>query len=211
MAYGGTGLTASPSLLINLGSTSAANVLQASPRPGVTGTLPITNGGTGATNAAGALTNLGLTATAAELNYCDGVTSNIQTQLNGKSPTSHDHDSIYVNVSGDTMTGTLTITHSDTSGSTFKATNSNGTISLHASTNKGVYDNDAGVWLISKEKSTGYTKIPGQVVFTNTTDLSGTAYNGPALTIGGEPTAAHIEIDANEIVAKANATTTATL
>ena len=32
-------------------------------------------------NAATALTNLGLTATAAELNYTDGVTSNIQTQL----------------------------------------------------------------------------------------------------------------------------------
>lgn len=49
VARGGTGLTASPSMLTNLGSTSAANVLQASPRPGVTGTLPIANGGTGNT------------------------------------------------------------------------------------------------------------------------------------------------------------------
>jgi hypothetical protein len=32
-----------------------------------------------------------LTATAAELNYCDGVTSNIQTQLNGKAASSHTH------------------------------------------------------------------------------------------------------------------------
>ena len=48
-------------------------------------TVTIAKGGTGATTAAGALTNLGLTATATELNYCDGVTSNIQTQLNGKS------------------------------------------------------------------------------------------------------------------------------
>ena len=46
------------------------------------GSVPIANGGTGATDAAGALTNLGLTATATELNYCDGVTSNIQVQLN---------------------------------------------------------------------------------------------------------------------------------
>lgn len=30
------------------------------------------------------LSSFGITATAAELNYCDGVTSNIQTQLNGK-------------------------------------------------------------------------------------------------------------------------------
>ena len=55
---GGTGLTASPSMLTNLGSTTAANVLQASPRPGVTGTLGIGNGGTGATTAANAINAL---------------------------------------------------------------------------------------------------------------------------------------------------------
>lgn len=49
---GGTGLTASPSMLTNLASTTAANVLQTSPRPGVTGTLPVANGGTGQTNLA---------------------------------------------------------------------------------------------------------------------------------------------------------------
>lgn len=43
VANGGTGLTASPSLLINLASTSAASVFQASPRPGVTGKLPSEN------------------------------------------------------------------------------------------------------------------------------------------------------------------------
>ena len=66
------------------------------------GTLPIARGGTGATTAAGVLTNLGITATAAELNKLDGfagsadklnftnnVTSDIQSQLNGKAPTSH--------------------------------------------------------------------------------------------------------------------------
>lgn len=52
-------------------------------------TVPISKGGTGATTAAGALTNLGITATAAELNYVDGVTSNIQTQLNSKASSSH--------------------------------------------------------------------------------------------------------------------------
>lgn len=52
-------------------------------------TFDIVNGGTGADNAEEALVNLGLTATATELNYCDGVTSNIQTQLNGKAATSH--------------------------------------------------------------------------------------------------------------------------
>ena len=50
VANGGTGLTSSPSMLTNLASTTAANVLAASPRPGVTGTLPVANGGTGATS-----------------------------------------------------------------------------------------------------------------------------------------------------------------
>ena len=57
---GGTGLTSNPSMLTNLGSTTAANVLQASPRPGITGTLGAANGGTGQTsliNAANSLLN----------------------------------------------------------------------------------------------------------------------------------------------------------
>lgn len=51
--------------------------------------IPVSRGGTGATTAAGALTKLGLIATAAELNYLDGVTSAVQTQLNGKAASSH--------------------------------------------------------------------------------------------------------------------------
>ena len=50
VARGGTGLTAAPSVLVNLGSTAAAGIFAASPRPGVTGTLPIANGGTGVTS-----------------------------------------------------------------------------------------------------------------------------------------------------------------
>ena len=37
------------------------------------------------------LSSFGITATANELNYCDGVTSNIQTQLDSKAPFSHTH------------------------------------------------------------------------------------------------------------------------
>lgn len=51
VARGGTGVTSNPSMLTNLGSTSAASVFAASPRPGVTGTLPVANGGTGQTTA----------------------------------------------------------------------------------------------------------------------------------------------------------------
>lgn len=50
IANGGTGLTSNPSILVNLASTTAANVLQTSPRPGVIGTLPVARGGTGQTS-----------------------------------------------------------------------------------------------------------------------------------------------------------------
>lgn len=62
VARGGTGVTANPSMLVNLGSGSAASVFATSPRPGVTGTLPVSKGGTGATTAAQARENLGIAA-----------------------------------------------------------------------------------------------------------------------------------------------------
>jgi len=74
ISNGGTGLSSSPSMLTNLGSTSADDILKASPRPGVTGTLPIENGGTGATtrlNAVKALTNESV----ASPNYLIGMTN----------------------------------------------------------------------------------------------------------------------------------------
>ena len=50
------------SVLTNLASTTAASTYAASPRPGVTGTLPITNGGTGQTSAANVFSALSWTA-----------------------------------------------------------------------------------------------------------------------------------------------------
>ena len=54
------------------------------------------------------LDSFGITATAEELNYCDGVTSNIQTQLDSKADASHTHD--YLPLNGGTLTGVLTST-----------------------------------------------------------------------------------------------------
>src|SRR5699024_111353 len=52
------------------------------------------------TNTTYTLSSFGITATAAELNYMDGVTSNVQTQLNGKAATGHAH-----NYAGSASTG----------------------------------------------------------------------------------------------------------
>ena len=54
------------------------------------------------------LSSFGVTATATELNYVDGVTSSIQTQLNGKAASSHDHNA------SDIISGTLSISHGGT-------------------------------------------------------------------------------------------------
>ena len=59
------------------------------------------------TNTTYSLGSFGVTATAAQLNFCSGVTSNIQTQLNNKAASSHTHS--YLPLSGGTLTGDLTI------------------------------------------------------------------------------------------------------
>lgn len=90
VAHGGSGLSSSPSMLTNLGSTTAANVMQASPRPGVTGTLPVGNGGTGQTSVA-----------------------NIRA---GKDGSGNTITSTYLKLSGGTMTGELTAISSNRNG-----------------------------------------------------------------------------------------------
>lgn len=54
----------------------------------------------------GALTTLGVTATVEELNYIDGVTSNIQEQLDSKSANSHEHE--YLSLLGGVLSGDVT-------------------------------------------------------------------------------------------------------
>ena len=51
----------------------------------------------------------------------------------------------------------------------------------------------------------------GTVTLNKTTDASGTADNGPALIVGGTRTTAHMELDANEILAKSDGVTPAQL
>jgi hypothetical protein len=74
IANGGTGKSAAPSLITNLGSTAGASPYDASPRPGVTGTLPVANGGTGQTTLAAVRNSLGLGNTTAALPVVNGGT-----------------------------------------------------------------------------------------------------------------------------------------
>lgn len=120
---GGTGITSNPSMLVNLASTSADTVFKASPRPGVTGILGAGNGGTGYNNLKDAMSALA--------NALDTQTSNPQdadffiAQSAGGGTTTTTYyrkplsalynyvqgklDLNYVNVTGDSMTGDLTM------------------------------------------------------------------------------------------------------
>ena len=62
-----------------------------------------------------AISSLGVTATAAELNFVDGVTSNIQTQLNAKAATSTSISAGAGLTGGGDLSANRTISHADTS------------------------------------------------------------------------------------------------
>ena len=132
-----------------------------------TGTLTVAKGGTGATTAAGALTNLGLTATATEINYCDGVTSNIQTQLDGKASSTHTHN--YLSTDGGGLTGNLTISREGA-----RTTYTDGTRNMWCGINAqgtmyGLYDVVNSKYIISSNgtnASVGFPLKIGNAIFT---------------------------------------------
>lgn len=73
-------------------------------------------------------------------------------------------------------------------------------------------DGETQLTLVQKSELSGFVlksgdTISGTLILSRTQDASGTANNKPALIIGGTDTQAHLEIDANEIIAKASGTT----
>jgi ribosomal protein L27 len=131
----------SPSMLTNLGSTTAANVFAASPRPGITGTLAVSHGGTGATSLTSdrVLVGKGTSAIAA---------SNLSISS---------YHAIF--------------TASDGTASYYKAENSNGAVSVYVYTHRGLWDSTNGAWMIYREKGSTTTLIPGTVNLTGTVKI----------------------------------------
>ena len=112
IANGGTGRTSAPSLQVNLASTSAANILTDSPRPGVTGTLPVARGGTGITTnpslqvnlASGSATNVFATSPR------PGVTGILPVSKGGTGSSSLDGAGIVTKTDTQTISGAKTFT-----------------------------------------------------------------------------------------------------
>lgn len=94
--------------------------------------------------------NNGTTEGTNQFTYNGSATKNINiTPANiGAASSSHNHDSSYVKKSGDTMTGDLTVSRSDTNDASVRVTDSKGSIGLLSSTNRGLYDYTKSKWLI---------------------------------------------------------------
>lgn len=112
-----------------------------------------------------------LTATATELNYMDGVTSNVQTQLNGKAATGHTHsDYVNQNAFSNVAVGSTTVA-ADTATDTLTLVGSNVTLTPDAT-------NDKVTIGITKDNVTaalGYTPPTTNTVTTVSTTGSGNA------------------------------------
>ena len=82
-----------------------------------------------------------LTVTTVELNYMDGVTSNVQTQLNSKAPSSHDHSASNI------IDGILSLSRGGTGGSSAETARiSLGALNLISSESEPISQNVGDLW-----------------------------------------------------------------
>lgn len=119
------------------------------------------------------LSSFGVTATAAELNYMDGVTSNVQTQLNGKAASSHTHSTASTTAAGflrqlngstsnflrgdGTWATPPNTTYSAMKGATTSAAGSAGLVPAPSAGAATRYLRSDGTWQVPPDTNTTYT------------------------------------------------------
>lgn len=161
------------------------------------------------------LSSFGVTATATELNYMDGVTSNVQTQLNGKAASSHSHSNATTSAAGflpklgggttnflradgtwakppDTNT-----TYSNMTGATSSAAGKAGLVPAPAAGAATRYLRSDGTWQVPPDTNTTYTLSSFGITATATelnymdgvTSNVQTQLNGKAASNHSHPTA----------------------
>lgn len=119
------------------------------------------------------LSSFGVTATAAELNYMDGVISNVQTQLNGKAASSHSHNTASTSAAGflrqlngstsnylrgdGTWATPPNTTYSNMSGASTSAAGKAGLVPAPAKGAANRYLRSDGTWAVPPDTNTTYT------------------------------------------------------
>lgn len=123
------------------------------------------------------LSSFGVTATAAELNYMDGVTSNVQTQLNGKAASNHTHGTASTTAAGflrqlngstsnflrgdGTWATPPNTTYSAMKGATTSAAGSTGLVPAPSAGAATRYLRSDGTWTTPPDTNTTYSAMKG--------------------------------------------------
>lgn len=100
--------------------------------------------------------------------YSSGTGSaTIRATLNTDTETTHvlpTTGGTLVNTSGATFSGDIGVDKNSTADTYVKCINNNGSVALHAATNRGVYDITEGKWMVYSKKGEGQVRTPGGLI-----------------------------------------------
>lgn len=114
VSHGGTGITATPSMVVQLNTTAADTIFKTNPSPGITGTLAADHGGTGQTSLQATRNAMGLGNTTGALPIANGGTSLTAAPSMLTDLSSTAAKSILTASPRPGITGTLTVSHGGT-------------------------------------------------------------------------------------------------